>query len=393
MPRASVVPLPGASGPALRIGRTGVRPPRLLRNRRISTPLFEPWWFWQRRPRARGSRTRRPARTPVRGLTTLVRSRRSGTSRFRWPPPSMISGRPRTLVPIRVRRTVRGGRTGRPGPPIVAILPPLVAVRSGRPRLRSQIPGLRPTGTGPLRSTRTGPLRPTSTGPLRPTGTGPLRPTGTRPLRRGTRPLLLRRRSGTRPLRRSRLTARPHPWPVIAGERVLQVRLRILERGPLLVPPLCGPRVGQPLRQGNRPVPGRFLPCARSSRRRWPVGGGIGPGRRLRGGRPHSGASRVRGPRRVVHRGVHGSAPALVAGVPLTGQRLPFPGDLVDPPGFVLPPVRARGGAPAVHRGPGPDGWRRSVTTSPTLSVIRRRLTWRPGTVARLHCGGIWRGD
>ncbi|AEV82525.1 hypothetical protein ACWT_1506 [Actinoplanes sp. SE50] len=65
-----------------------------------------------------------------------------------------------------------------------------------------------------------------------------------------------------------------------------------------------------------------------------------------------------------VDRCVHGFAPPRVTGIALSGKRLPLPGDLVHPRRFVVPAVRARAGAPTVHRATGPGDWQRSVTAN-----------------------------
>jgi ABC-2 type transport system permease protein len=72
--------------------------------------------------------------------------------------------------------------------------------------------------------------------------------------------------------------------------------------------------------------------------------------------------------RGLVDGGVHGFAAAGIAGITLARQRLPLPGDLVDPGGLVAPPVVAGLRAPAVHRAPRirPGDWRRSVTAQST---------------------------
>ena len=316
---------------------------------------------------------------------------------------------------------------------------PVIALQRSLPRIALQrsLPGI-----APRRSLRRGlpgvaVLRPSRSVPLlrrRPAGML-LRPAGMllRPgmwLRPGM--LLLRRgrrRAGTRItgltcppvplLRRLRLLwrslpalvvrgRRRHPRAVVAGERVLQVHLVVAERRALVVlrrPTAAGPggsRFGQPLRQGHRPVPGRFLPARARS---WLCPGDplgvlrrLGPGRRL-GRRWTDGRAAeasivvtLGGAAGLVHGGVHGPAASLVAGIALAGEGFPFPSDLVDPAGLVVPPVCARVGAPAVHRATGPDGWQRSVTASPTLSKNQRCQGGAPGMVARLRCGGM-RGD
>jgi hypothetical protein len=95
---------------------------------------------------------------------------------------------------------------------------------------------------------------------------------------------------------------------------------------------------------------------------------------------------------RLVDRCVHGFAAARVAGVALSGQRFPLPGDLVDPGGLVVPAV-ARPGAPAVHRATHgwPVEWQRSVTANSTCQKLSRARPRDPRRVSRLRRGGLER--
>lgn len=84
---------------------------------------------------------------------------------------------------------------------------------------------------------------------------------------------------------------------------------------------------------------------------------------------------------RFVDRGLHGLSASGVARVALTGEGFPLPGDLVDPRRLVVPAVRARPGAPTVHRAANgrPGSWRLSVTAYSTLSKNRAVAGRGPG--------------
>ncbi|MFD0517348.1 hypothetical protein [Paractinoplanes durhamensis] len=155
------------------------------------------------------------------------------------------------------------------------------------------------------------------------------------------------------------------------------------------------PVVADPVGHVHRPVPGRLVALLRrrhraTAARRRPllVGavvalhrGVVVPLRRLIGSWLLGG---------FVNRRVDGLATAGIARVALTGQRLPFPGDLVDPGRLVAPPVVAELRAPAVHRAPigRPGDWQRSVTAQSTSrSENARWPSGDPGRVSRLHCG------
>lgn len=241
----------------------------------------------------------------------------------------------------------------------------------------------------PRRNTR--PLLPRrNTGTLRPTralrSTGNLSPTPS--------PRLLPRPKTTLPSRRNR--PRPAPVPIPGLLRLLRLLRRPPTPGPLLRPPSRRNRrrPGRPPRVDrhgrSRPTPvNRRLPLLLPVR---PIPRGVvlgvprlalrppvplrifcrNPAETLRRAAFRHRAHR-RGPGRLpagrlVDRGVHGLPAPGVAGIALTGQRLPFPGDLVHPRRLVVPAFSARAGAPTVHRAIRPGDWQRSVTANSRVS-------------------------
>ncbi|MDR6322742.1 hypothetical protein J3R03_006938 [Actinoplanes couchii] len=275
------------------------------------------------------------------GLSVLVRSR---TAR--------VAG---VLVGPSGRITARSSRRHRP----------VEAAGRNRPTL---IPAIRPTrngppGTRPTVRTRMhrAPVRtrpPTTRRAIRPRSTGTTRTarsTGTTPVRVADRSLWQ-----WRPPRRIRCGPTGMRRPPTRGTRVSSRRriTRLPVNGPLVM-------------HMSRPVPGRFIPRSprliliarpsRSRRGRRRSGHRSAPGRtdRRRTGR------RGTTPGGLVNRRVHSFTAPGIPGIALTGKRLPLPGDLVDPGGFVVPAV-ARPGAPSVHRAPRPTDWQRSVTANST---------------------------
>ena len=356
--RAAVLIGRGGAGPAALVGRRGARAPVLMGRGRAGPPVL--------------------IRRGGAGLAALVGRRRARAGvlirRIRPRRGRMLRVRPRSpRIPIAL------------GPAPVRCVPRRRLLRGVR-RRRTRIGLLRPPvpigrrGAGPGRRQRT---------PRSPV------PRGRRGLRRGVHviavrprrpPVPVRRLPGSRigmttrlavplgrlrappvPLRRrtrtpvgpARRLGRRHPRPVIASESILQIRLGIPERRPLVIRRLARrSSLRQPLGHRHRTVPGRLFPARASAlriRRALGVRRWIGPGRRPSRRRTHRGAPEaaivisiqraavrrmaLRRTRRLVDGSVHRPAAAHVARIPLAGQRLPFPGDLVDPAGFVVPPV------------------------------------------------------